>query len=243
MSDIETIKVVLNGHDIGLLAEPLQDPEVPSTYILHLEIARNESGHQRPSKRLLSEISELLTRKGILVKFILSEQGDLEVTATVKTVLDRRYSNFVRNVFVNLSADQKIVWIEPKQQIDPDTEGGIKKVVLDVLNSMGVGGYMVEFTTTVSLPTPTAVLARIRMRAPISKKRLIQVLIEDRFDIPNEDWIDRMLDRLRRGDLILRKKEDQSFVLTKKGLISLGSTKTRRSPDVVRALALARGTL
>ena len=67
----------------------------------------------------------------------------------------------------------------------------------------------------------------------------MEALAKKQFAVPNRVWLNHALDRLRKAGAVIRKK-DGKFILTLKGLSSLGTLKNRLSPDVVRALAIAR---
>lgn len=217
-----------------------KNPESNNRYYVFVPVHRNKRGHQRPSKFKLNRISSNLNRVGIIIDFILVDGAENDVPATLKTALDYRFQSELSNLFVDSASKSIVIWIEPKRFLSPEKQDEIAEASSEILDAMGVAKYKIQFTTGANLATPTAVLTAIRHKSPVLKEAIIEHLKHRKLEVPNEEWMDRMLDRIRKSGRIVRLRSTGEFVLTLKGLTVLGSRKDRHSPDVVRALALAR---
>lgn len=221
-------------------ADISRDPDHDNRFSVFVKIKRNSRGFQRPSKHKLNKISKQLEIKGLTISYILIDGEENDILATIKTALDYRFSEYLNNVFVNSTSDNVVVWIEPKRNITMQKQEEISEAAKDLLNAMNVIRFEIQYTNGASLATPTAVLSAIRLNAPASKEAITAHLRRRKLEVPSEEWMDRMLDRIRKSGRILRISETQEFALTLRGLTSLGSRKDRHSPDVLRALALAK---
>lgn len=240
MSDGPNISDELTESGIGLVGDPVQDASEENRFYVFIKITRNKLGFQRPSNYKLRRLSENFEKRNLHVAFIIVGDEGENVQATVKTILFRFFPDIVRNTFV-ASEDKGgvTVWVEPKKILTSKEEDTITSKTKDILQVLGIRLDAVKITSSENLPTRTACLNSIRLKSPLTQEELQMALIERNFHIPNEDWLSRMLDKLRRAGFILRRENGQ-FVLTLSGLRSLGSAKNGRSPDISRALDIAR---
>ena len=88
-------------------------------------------------------------------------------------------------------------------------------------------------------PSEYQLIRHISTLSPVSVERLAQSLQKDDLHVPSTRWLNRQLDELSRRKLV-KFQADGGFVLTETGLSVLPRLEHRNSPDVQRALALAR---
>lgn len=88
-------------------------------------------------------------------------------------------------------------------------------------------------------PSEYQLIRHISTLAPVSVERLAQSLQKDELHVPSTRWLNRQLDELSRRKLV-KFQANGGFVLTEAGLSVLPRLEHRNSPDVQRALALAR---
>lgn len=239
MSKVSRILSQIASHQIELLGELVDDPDHENSYYAFVSISRNKDGHQRPSNFKLSTLSNYLKRQGVLLNFILIEDENIDLHNNVKSVVLRHHIDMVRNCFVSSGNDGENVWIEPRKSLTEEERSIIEITVREFFSFMKIKLDSVRFTFEENLPTRTACLSTIRKFSPVDIDSLIFLLRKRDFDIPSREWLANTLDKIRKSDLIQRRK-DERYILTMKGLRSLGSGKNRMSPDVSRALDIAR---
>ncbi len=100
----------------------------------------------------------------------------------------------------------------------------------------------IMWTSSIAEPPGNIQLLRVlKIHQPISTKELL-----DKFKnnpSVNEKWMKRTLDKLRKSGFVQWQKDvknNETYVLTGKGLMSVPAGKNRNSSDVERALALAK---
>lgn len=240
MSKLELIRREFLDQGIAIERDIVSDPENVGRFSVFVQIARNSKGYQTPSKLKFKQIVERLRAQQVRVDLVLLDGSQKDVTASIKTALEARFSGVVGNVFANTNPTKFVVWIEPKKRLDESTQREVTQVVMDILRVLRIEDHQVQFTSASRLPTPTAVLNTIRTLSPVTEEDLVAQLIAANFEIPNRDWMSRMLDRLRRSGRIVRLSKSEKFALSLSSLKILGSRKNRHSPDIVRALALGR---
>jgi len=88
-------------------------------------------------------------------------------------------------------------------------------------------------------PTRPQILRLVYTRAPVSLKEIALALELEGVQAPSSHWLKRQLDSLVRRGVVTWEKPGQ-YSLTAEGVSKLPARKGRRSPDVSRALELAR---
>jgi hypothetical protein len=238
MLEHQRIVSALKASRIDNASEPIPDPDVASRYFVFIQIQRDKEGRQNPTNKLLGDLHRQLSDQHIDVQFILSEADQDDVLATIKTVVFRAFPDAIRNVFIGHEGNKITVWIEPKHA-GLAIEDDLQKTVHDTLKLMGYHASKINFTTSeeYSLPTPTAVLRTLRIMAPASVEALKAELTRKGFSVPDERWLNHLLDRLRKAGKVVRQRNGE-LILTLEGLSALGTSKNKKSADVARALDL-----
>jgi hypothetical protein len=236
----DRILAACKAENVEVIGELTNDPDTDGSFIAFIELRRDKRGYQRPSKLTLSKLSNTISDLNARIDFVLIQNKRIDMTSSVKTALEQRLPRLVNNVFINEKKSVFEVWIEPRQRLSEDEMRDVQSVVSELFSVLRVKNHRIIYTTSAKLPTPTSVLSAIRTLAPASPTQIEDFLKIKGFEIPNRIWTERMLDRLRRSERLLRLAQTQKYVLTLNTLKLLGSRKDRMSPDVVRALDLAR---
>lgn len=239
MSNENNISDELKASGISLVGDPVRDASEENKFYAFVKITRNKLGFQRPSNYKLRQLSENFEKRNLQVGFIVVEDEGGDVQASIKTTLFRFFPEIVRNAFVAFDHKSATVWVEPKKVLTREEEEAITSKTKELFQFLNLPLDAVRVTSSENVPTRTACLNSIRLNSPLTQEELKMALIKRGFHIPNEVWLSNMLDKLRKAGLILRRENGQ-FVLTLSGLRALGSAKNRRSPDVSRALEIAR---
>ena len=239
MIDEEHILQQLKAAGITVVGAPARDPAQQDKVYVFVEVSRNKRGQQKPSTRTINVQAKLLAEQGVKLEAVIVDEGLLDVEASVKTLLFKLFPDLVRNAFVSRSAKEVAAWIEPKIALNDQQEKEMQSKLKDLLAVMETPLESIRFTSLENVPTKTACLHLIRLKSPVSSEALVLALKNRRFHVPSEAWLSKRLDALRKSHLVLRKANGQ-FVVTLAGLKALGSGKGRSSPDVRRALDLAR---
>ncbi len=239
MNEIEEIIATLNEHKIKIVGDPVEDTSDKKSFYAFINVDRDKEGKQKPTNFQLRRVSENLAQNGIVITFIIIEKEAEDILATLKSALFRFFPEIIRNVFLSSEGKKIVVWLEPKKTLTKDQEYDVSSKVQSILDVLKVKLEAVKFTSYEIIPTRTACLNVIRLKAPLSQKNLQNELINRKFHIPGEDWLANILDGLRKSGNIIRKK-DGSYVMTLSGLQSLGTAKNSKSPDVLRALEIGK---
>jgi hypothetical protein len=222
------------------LAGPIvsNQDEMPS-YLAFVKAKFMPDGRREPSAFALNKITASALGLGIQVSFVLIDGERDDLDGSIKTMLFGKFPDAVRNSFSTFAGKTADIWIEPKQILDATQRAEIERAISAFLGFLNLTAKSINITQAENIPTPTALLRTVRICSPCSAEEITQHLSEKDFVVPNRIWLDHSLDKLRKSGVVLRKKNGQ-FILTLKGLSSLGTSKNRQSPDVVRALAIAR---
>jgi len=222
------------------MAGPLvSHPEDESNYIAFVRIKVDQKGQKSPGSRALSQVTKQVAESGYSVSFVAVSDGGNDFDATLKSVLFAKFGDRIRNTFASFVNQQTEVWIEPKAQLSLQAKNQIKEAVSEFAELIGFDVVGISFTDSENTPTPTAILKALRISAPCSAESLRKVLEERGFTVPNVVWLNHTLDKMRKAGLLVRSKNGD-FFLSLSGLSRLGTSKSRQSPDILRALDLAR---
>ena len=242
MLNPKEIKQFLEHKGLTLIGPVIEDPEQAQAYIVFLQVSVDKRGRRTPSNYKIGQIEGELGSKELgQVNFVLCQSGFEDISASIKSVLLRQFPDEVRNVFSSIYRNQASVWIEAKSPSARERSVEFEQATIMFLDSVGVALKSFTNTSEMALPGQTTCLAVIRRKAPIVVKILGSELRQRGFDYPNRAWLQRKLDLWRRRGLVVRQVSG-AYVLTLEGLKSLGSSKNRRSADVVRALDMAHQT-
>lgn len=239
MSDETNISDELTASGIGLVGDLVQDASEENKFYAFVKVTRDKLGFQRPSNYKFRRLSEKFEKRNLYVAFIIVGSEGEDVQASVKTTLFRFFPENVRNAFVSLDHESATVWVEPKRVLTHEEEEAIVSKAKEILQVLEIRLDAVRITSSENVPTRTACLNSIRLKSPLTREELQMTLIERNFHIPNSEWLSLMLDKLRKAGFVIRQENGQ-FMLTLSGLRALGSEKNRRSPDISRALDIAR---
>lgn len=219
----------------------VQDTGVSEGFFVFADIVRDEVGKQTPSSRQLAYAQLQLESHGASVNFIIVDSGQADLLESVKSAVFLAFPDMVRNIFISFDKNEAVIWVEPKTTLEPAVSESVAVRISEILEFLKVPLRDIYFTNSddVRLPTPTAILQSIRIKSPVGVDDLIGHLESRNFSVPSSQWINRILDRLRKSKKIIRQKSG-TYILTLMGLSDLGTAKHRRSADVSRALDMAR---
>lgn len=203
-------------------------------------VARDSQNRQEPSNRKLEAIRSELADAGIKVEFLLryGEFEDIEIG--LRSTLLYSHINLIRNVFLSIDLPNASVWVEPKSGIDESSLLSMTDRSREYLSLFDLKLSSFAITSEALLPPIYAMLSTIRILSPVQPIDLEKEIKSRGFTVPSSDWLSRKLDIMRKEGRVVR-LSNGAIVLTLKSLQQLGTSKDSTSPDVRRALALARG--
>ena len=238
MPDPTLIIAELNANEIKLVGELVKDVSTENRFYAFIQV-NHDGTAQRPTNHQLRKVTDSLNERGLMVVFVLIENDRGDILANAKSMLIRSFPDVIRNVFPTFGNRGVIIWIEPKKILETEQAAAIKIKLEEFLTFLESSLQEFYLTSAENVPTRTACLNSIRLYSPLSQGDLHTRLVKRGFHIPSDEWLSNMLDKLRKADFILRSKSGQ-FTLTLRGLKALGSAKNRNSPDIMRALDMAR---
>ncbi|MCC6597769.1 MAG: hypothetical protein IT559_03155 [Alphaproteobacteria bacterium] len=239
MSKAIQITQKLGEAGVLLVGNLAQDATDTNKFYAFVETKQSKDGKQEPSNYKLRKISESFAEDHIFILFIIVQDDRENIQASLKSALFRFFPEIVRNVFVSSEKNDLYVWVEPKKVLTENEKNDIQLKINEVLEVLEIKSSAVKFTSSENLPTKTVCLNLIRLKAPITQAYLELELVHRGFHIPNGEWLSNILDNLRKSGLLLRSR-NAKYALTLEGLKNAGTRKNRRSPDVVRALDIAK---
>lgn len=239
MRDSLTIRDQLMQHDLNVEYVIERRDVDNEAFFAFIRIKKDTRGLQIPSNVALNEIAQQFAANGIEINFILRSSDIDDIEGGLRATLLHSYGNLVRNAFLSVYGSAGDVWIEPKSQEIQAELDEIERTLRSYFENTLINLDQVRLTTKERLPTDTALLSSIRLISPCDTAALKDALAARGFSVPPDGWLSRGLDRLRKRGQLVRRKDGQ-YALSIQGLRSLGTSKTRMSPDVRRVLALSR---
>lgn len=235
-SDLEAM---LRERGVVLAGPIVSTLEDNSTYLVFVKAKILDDGRRKPTSFTLNSITKAAVEIGFRVSFVIIDGEREDLDRSIKTMLVGKFPELVRNSFSTFNGKLADVWIEPKQVLEITQKAEIESGIVTFLSFLDMTAKSVNFTQADNVPTPTALLRSIRVLAPCSVDEITSALAKKKFTVPNGVWLNHAMDKLRKSGFVIRKKNGQ-FILTLKGLTTLGTSKNRLSSDVTRALAIAQ---
>lgn len=239
MHDAADVEAYLKDKGLVLLGPVVSSPNDDLDFYAFVQIEYSADARQIPSAHRLNSISAEAADNEIKIHFVLVQGETEQLDRSLKTVLFGKYPNDIRNSFVALEGKDVDLWIEPKRTLSDELCRELKGTIVQFVELLSLNLRSLKVTHDANIPTPTAIMRVLRTISPASLEAIGSALKEKGFVVPNEVWLSHTLDRLRKAGRLVR-KSNQEYILSYKGLTVLGTTKGRRSPDIERALALAR---
>lgn len=239
MSNEADVLAVLNRLNIPVIGSIISDSNRTGHYLIRVSVERNDKNHQTPSNRELEAARVAIRELGSTVEFLLTDHQAQDIEAGLRATLLHEFGNEIRNVFFSANQGSGFVWIEQKRELSGKVREQMERKATVYLDLFDLKLVSLSYTTDENLPSKLAILNVIRRFAPINSGDLRAVLVERRFIVPSDDWLNRRLDTMRKSASIVR-LSNGTYVLSLESIHNLGTVKSGKSPDVSRLLALAR---
>ena len=239
MSSSEEITSQLKKLGITFSGNVIEDINKHNKFYVFIYLRIDSRGRQKPSRKKLKSVFNHFHEKGIEVIFIPMSKYMEHIRNSLCLFAQYNYPRIIKNVFAVFDGEYVDVWIEPNKPIDENTKLEIENKMKEFMRFLNIRLRSLSMTLTGRIASQTAVLKLIRISAPIQHNEIEKILISKGFDTPDNEWLSRMLDRLRKSNKIVRRR-DGYFCLSLKALKILGTDKGRNSPDITRALDIAR---
>lgn len=230
----------LAGRGLLLNAEPIRDPAEDSRYYVFLRVEPDAQGVQLPSRGQIADAVAEFKERGLSIEVLLIDTKSLDIEAGIRASLIHAFPNFVRNAFLTNGQRGVTIWIDPKRTLDEDTRSSIADRARVFLRQFDLAMESLSTLGEGNVPGRMAVLAAIRHAAPVLPEALIEMLQARGFTVPSVDWMRRRLDAHRKAGEVVR-LQDGSYAPNAAVIRALGTAQNKRSPDISRLLALARG--
>ena len=240
MPNTDELKLRLEETGLNLAGPVVLHFDDEETYYAFVKVKYVGNGKIDPSNRKLERIRRCVVTSGYNINFVSVREDDEFDYSTLNTILDRKYNKVISNVFLTRSFNSKwLVWVEIASELDETLKSGIQSTITNFMKMYDLASSEIVFVGEKNYPTPTAILRTLRTIAPASSECLRKDLEKRNFFVPDQTWLNRELDKVRKAELVVRRK-DGGFFLSVKCLNGLGSSTDRNSADVRRALAISR---
>lgn len=219
--------------------EIVRDENRERRYFVILNIKIDYDGKQVPSNYAINKAIQTISGGDLDLVVILQDETARNIEATVRGVLLGKYTEYFRNAFVTISDMHLIVWTDNRARVEARELKFIEHEIKQIAEIFGFEFSQLHGVEALNTPSMTVCNEIIRAMALIDFDTLLSQLERRGFQIENHAWLRHLLDRSRRGGNIIR-LSNEKYVMTLQGLKALGSRKSRSSPDITRALELAR---
>lgn len=236
----EPVLSILQKNGISLAGAVIDIPNTRVGIFIPAHVNRSSDGTLSPAKKAFLLAKQQIELIGYEPEFLFVNERTEDAEHSLRSSLLVNFPETVRNVFLSVDTSRSNVWVDQKRFIEGVEWTRIEDHVLKSLQLFRLPPPVISSLSQISLPTRFELLAVIRLAAPVDCEALRNALIERDLTVPSLDWINRQFDLLRKSGLIVR-RGDRHYVLTLDALQRLGTRKDRRSPDVQRLLALAKG--
>lgn len=231
---------LLKENSIEVVGDIFVEPGTKTNNVF-VKVVEIGPGKRKPNSYDLKVVAAKAIEKGFELNFILVGDEQLPVhEPTLIAAFTNKLYDRIRNVFVTNNGRKHVVWIEPKTSLTEDEHALAISITEKYFGLVAEKLETIIFSNSSSFPTDYACLSLLRIKAPVTVEELLQHLRDKNFNVPNVKWLSYKLDKFRKNGRVLRQRENEKYVLTLSGLMALGSAKNRRSPDIVRALDIAR---
>lgn len=232
----------LNANGISLAGRIVEMPNVAQGVFIPILMHRISDGTMKPAKSALMAAKQQIEGLNYLPEFIFVNERSEEAEHSLRSSLLVSFPDLVRNVFLSVEASASNIWVELKKAASEEERQRLNDHVDRSIDLFKLPSASVLSLADIALPTRMELLSLIRTLAPVDCETLNGALQQRGFTIPSMDWINRQFDLLRKTGFVVR-RHDRLYTLTLNALKRLGTGKSRRSPDVVRLLALAKGAV
>ncbi len=217
MPEREILEKLLRDKGIALAGQIIESQDEERVFYAFVRAKLSNDGRREPSVFALDQIANAALALDIRMSLIVvgGERDDLD--GSLKTMLSGKFPDVVRNSFAAFVGNRADVWIEPKQDLTADQRTAIERSIVDFLDFLSLSLGSVTITRFANIPTPTAILRTLRTTAPCSAGTIMAALTQKEFVVPNEVWMNHVLDKLRKSGAVARKKNGH-YMLTLKGL-------------------------
>lgn len=238
MADPQLIARIFKDRGIEIAGPVIKDRET-SSHLVFVPVESGQDRKQTPTNYAISQAEKAAEAVHGEITVVIIQRGNEDVASSIKSLILRRFSDDIRNVFSSVRGNAVSVWVEPKSATTIEKSLEVEQAVKGLVGHLGIELESFINTAEMNLPSETACINIIRKQAPTSFDAIKTELGGRGFEVPGDDWLRKLLDRWRRNQLIHRRR-DGTYVMTHRGLQALGSGKTGWSPDVARALDMAR---
>lgn len=221
-------------------SEPIRDPSDRAHYFIFVNVERDSTGRQSPSRQVLEAAIQLLKAQGISLDILLLDPVSQDIEAGARATALFAFPDLTRNLFLSVRQRDVVVWIDAKRTLDEDQRRTISDRLAIYLSSFNLRLASLTTLGEGNVAGKLALLRQIRASAPVSPEDLLTKLTNSGFTVPSAEWLARRLDALRKASDIVR-LGDGTYAPSAATIRALGTThQGRSSPDVSRLLALAR---
>lgn len=230
INNITDIKFILDSKTIFI--------SIPSSDIS----SKAEKG--KISTRQINAIKKQISDEfHITVEFIIFiDQNHKKIEDGLNVLLKGKYSGFnVETIISFISYNSADIWIngdenKMTQQLFLNIRQDIK-IYLTLFN-ISINNIFQNISEKIT-PSSIVIINIIKKYSPVTLQNILLKLNDLNYFIPSHDWISSQLDTLRKKGYVIW-QDNNTYVLTHKGIDVLPSLKSPQSSDIDRILEIGR---
>lgn len=244
MSDAEDVVEFLKQRGVKYVTAVRVD-DASRTIVLEIPVSSiaKKATAQLTSRRQIAHLQGLLAKKfGSQVEIAFRQtQPYADLEAGLRAQLLLRWAGLVEDVYMSFPAgDTVYVWVILGGGIEHGTEAELRLQIQEFVRDSTLTLLGLEFVgRDRPLPSIASILRAVKLHAPVTVYKLVQMLRDEEFSVPDEGWLSKKLDLARKKGLVVRESRG-AYLVTATGLAIVPSSRSGSSTDIDRILLLAR---
>lgn len=220
----------------GIKPLKISHSKFDSSSIVELEKTIDTDGKIHPSTVTVARIRNSLEEEGINILIVYVDGEAVSYSTSLRMLLNKSFPDSFRNIFTSDEAENLNVYIEPKRHFESVEQNECNALIMKFIELMDLKNIEIVWISKDNLPSNTAILGTIKRIAPADVERIKVMLEAQGFSLPEIKFLQRSIDKLRKNNMIIRRKDGKYFLSAK--AIEVLSTKVgRNSSDIKRVLA------
>jgi len=244
-ANITSIVALLNSNNVNNITDIKY---VPDSNMIFISIPSSDVSSTaekgKISTRQINIIKKQISDKfQIAAEFIIFiDQNHKKIEDGLNVLLKGKYSEFnVEAIISFISYNRADIWVngddnKMTQQLFSKISQDIK-IYLTIFN-ISINNIFKNVSEKVT-PSSVVIIKIIKKYSPVTLQNIMSKLNDLNYFIPSHDWISSQLDTLRKKGYVIW-QENNTYVLTHKGIDVLPSLKSPQSSDIDRILEIGR---
>ena len=239
--DIDDIKEYLNAKKYNFITDVRLRPsdETIMLYVLQDKVAPKAKAGITSARQLIYIKKALVEKYQRQTEVIfIQDDAQQELESGFYQMLNRKFNNQITSLYISFKEESFVDAFIEASNLNDQLQDSVTTHFKDILDDANLKlGELQWLISSHERPSFVAILRVLKTYQPVDLSDFAEE-IQKRYQSVSIKWLSHKLDQLRKKGLVLRQKEDATYVLTEMSLRVIPSGKRRTSSDIDRALAL-----